>query len=527
MLGIGRLVVINKAERHFLSTLACLTYCNPFQPERLELERLALGDQYQAEEQMAWSKDIRFEDSERPNVVLLTARAEELLEKLHKKLQRGEAADESALTLYHDLVAYVLYYRHTAKLQVDPLLLGDRKSQRQMAKIWQDFLREYNHYLQLPDRQLLLGEEPAHLFACFFQVRRAFRVIFDNILGDSRPAVELRGKVWQSVFTHDMRRYRRLLYDRMRMMTTLITGPSGTGKELVARAISLSQYIPFDAEREQFAGPLTKAFVPVNLSALSPTLVESELFGHCRGAFTGALADRQGWLEICPDYGAVFLDEIGELDATIQVKLLRLAQNGAYSRVGESDERIFTGKLLAATNRDLDEEIRAGRFREDLYYRLCSDRIETPALFDHLQDTPESLRGLIAFIARRLIGDDSAELTTEVEAWIREHMPHDYPWPGNIRELEQCVRNVLIRQQYQPRSIASSVATEDRSKQWLNDAERGTLSFADLLSRYCTWVYARLGSYQQTAEALGIDRRTVRSKIDKELLEQIRGDAKL
>ncbi len=522
---LGGRTMIDKSERRFLSTLAQLTYCNPFQPERLELERQALGDQHQTEDYMAWSKDIRLEDSERPNVVLLTARAEDLVEKLHKKLRRGDAADSSALALYRDLVAYVLYYRHTAKLQVEPSLLSDRKSQQKLIKIWQDFLKEYHHYLQLPDRQFSSGEEPAHWFACFFQVRRAFRYIFDNILGDSRPAVELRAMVWQSVFTHDMRRYRRLLYDRMRGMTTLITGPSGTGKELVARAISLSQYIPFDPKREQFAGPLAQAFVPVNLSALSPTLVESELFGHCRGAFTGALGDRHGRLEICPSYGAVFLDEIGDLDLAIQVKLLRVAQNGTYSRIGESDERTFTGKLLAATNRDLAEEIRAGRFREDLYYRLCSDHVQTPSLRDHLQDNPETLKGMIAFISRRLVADEAAELTTEVETWIQQHLAADYPWPGNIRELEQCVRNVLIHKQYQPRSVAIAVAEQHRSKRWLADAERGTLSFANLLSHYCTWVYAKLGSYQRTAEALGIDRRTVRSKIDQELLKQIRDDS--
>ena len=515
--------VINKAERHFLNTLSRLTYCNPFQTERLELERQALGDRYQAEDYLAWSKDVRLEDSDRPNVVQLTARAERLLEKLREKLQQGEVADEPTLSLYQDLVAYVLYYRHTAKMQIDPGLLSDRKSQRTISKIWEEFQSESKHYLQLPNRNLSTDGELAHQFSCFYQVRRAFRFIFDSILGDSRPAIELRAKVWQSVFTHDMRRYRRLLYDRMKTMTTLITGPSGTGKELVARAISLSQYIAFDAERAQFSGLLREAFVPVNLSALSPTLVESELFGHCRGAFTGALSDRQGRLEICPPFGAVFLDEIGELDASIQVKLLRVVQNGTYSRIGESNERKFTGKLLAATNRDLSEEISKGDFREDLYYRLCSDRIETPTLLDHLQDNPNALQGLIAFISRRLVDEEADALTSEVAAWIRTHLDRNYAWPGNIRELEQCVCNVLIRRQYQPRNRLSPAAKE-KSKQWLAEAECGTLSYADLLSRYCTWVYAKEGSYQKTAEVLGIDRRTVRSKVDRELLDLIRRD---
>jgi transcriptional regulator with GAF, ATPase, and Fis domain len=103
-------------------------------------------------------------------------------------------------------------------------------------------------------------------------------------------------------------------------------------------------------------------------------LIESELFGHRRGAFTGALADRAGWMEVCPPAGAVFLDEIGEVDSSIQVKLLRVLQSRAFQPLGGTDTRRFEGKIIAATNRDLPVEIRAGRFREDFYYRLCSDQ---------------------------------------------------------------------------------------------------------------------------------------------------------
>ena len=109
------------------------------------------------------------------------------------------------------------------------------------------------------------------------------------------PAARLRGAVWQSIFTHDMRRYRRSLYRRMGAITTLVTGPSGTGKELVARAVGMSRYIPFDAKTQTFSAGFRGAFHTLNLSALSPTLIESDLFGHRRGAYTGALEDRAGW----------------------------------------------------------------------------------------------------------------------------------------------------------------------------------------------------------------------------------------
>ena len=127
--------------------------------------------------------------------------------------------------------------------------------------------------------------------------------MFRDIIGSSLPAARLRAAVWQSIFTHDMRRYRRTLYARMGEFATLITGPSGTGKELVARAIAESRYLPFDERRLAFADDGVESFFPINISALSPTLVESELFGHRRGAFTGAVGDRKGWLETCPAVG--------------------------------------------------------------------------------------------------------------------------------------------------------------------------------------------------------------------------------
>lgn len=513
------------AQLKFLRTLSKLAYSNPFLPERLELEAQALGKAFQPEDRIAWSKNLDLEDANRPNVVKLTSRADQLADQLREELRETERIEAELNTLYQDVVSYVLYYRHVAMLNVDDDLLATRKSRNNITKIWQAYLRDFNHYLCLPQHRFQLSEQPEHLFACLFQVRRAFRYIFDHILGDSRPAAEVRANVWQSVFTHDMRRYRRVLYDRMRDLTTLVTGPSGTGKELVAQAIGLSQYIPFDSEKERFADTLRQAFLPVNLSAFSPTLIESELFGHVKGSFTGAVADRRGWLENCPAHGTVFLDEIGELDPLLQVKLLRVVQNRCYSRIGETEECVFAGKLIAATNRDLAAEIQTGRFRADLFYRLCSDRIELPSLRTHLDDRPEALAGFVAFIARQLVGEEEESLTAEAIDWINNHLGPDYSWPGNIRELEQCVRNVLVHRRYVADS-APIISQGTKMPDWLQSASEGTLTHAELLTHYCTWVYSKLGSYQQTAAALGLDRRTIKAKVDRELLKEFSVRAK-
>ena len=301
--------------------------------------------------------------------------------------------------------------------------------------------------------------------------------------------------------------------------TTLITGSSGTGKELVAQAIGLSRYIPFDASAGKFREEFSGSFYPVNLAALSPTLIESELFGHKRGAFTGAVVDREGWLEVCPPLGAVFLDEIGEIDASIQVKLLRVLQSRIFSRLGETAPRQFRGKIIAATNRDLSVEMHQGRFRQDFYYRLCSDIVHVPSLHERIADHPDELRHLVSHLAHRAVGDEAAELAEEVVAWIEAHLGRDYAWPGNIRELEQCLRNVLIRRAYRPPDAKPAV---DAHEDLLRAISSAALTADELLRRYCTLTFAATGSYEATARKLNLDRRTVRAKIDPTLLEQIK-----
>jgi DNA-binding NtrC family response regulator len=234
----------------------------------------------------------------------------------------------------------------------------------------------------------------------------------------------------------------------MRDFPTLITGPSGTGKELVAQAIGRSLYIPFDPAKD--ALDFLKAYNPVNLSALPPLLIEAELFGHVKGAFAGAVRDRIGRLEECPEHGAVFLDEIGELTAEIQVKLLRVLQARRFQRVGANEDKKFLGKIIAATNRDLAAEMQAGRFREDFYYRLCADQIRTPSLREQLADRPEDLPLMVEFVCRLVVGEEAAVgFAREVVGWIEQHL-RGYTWPGNFRELEQCVRSYTIRKEYHP-----------------------------------------------------------------------------
>jgi transcriptional regulator with GAF, ATPase, and Fis domain len=249
-------------------------------------------------------------------------------------------------------------------------------------------------------------------------------------------------------------------------------------------------------------------------------LIESELFGHRKGAFTGAINDRQGWLESCPAHGSVFLDEIGELGTSLQVKLLRVLESRQFSPVGATGSIRFSGKLLAATNRALGEEVAAGRFREDLYYRLCADLISTPSLREQIRESPGVLRELLHYMVRRNVGEaESAKSLEEVEQWIARELPPDYAWPGNYRELEQCVRNILIRQSYRPleSNVSGTSAVDDG---FYREFRAGALTADDVIAYYAALVYGQWGNYVETARRLGLDRRTVKAKVEMHLKQR-------
>jgi len=493
-------------DQHLLRLLAQLTHCNPLLPERIDLEREILGKSFVAESGRAWSRTPGQHANDRANIARITDLAAQLVERILADTMPKTRLSGEQRQQYWDVATYVLLYKH-----IIPHLPDDLFSAGTLASTWDDFSCDYHRYRAaagIADHEL---QPPGHLFACLCQIHRAFVNTFDFILGQSEASARLRGAVWQSIFTTDLTRYRRSLYHRMNALPVLITGPTGTGKELVARAIGLSQYIPFDEKRVCFVEEEHQSFFPLNLSALSPTLIESELFGHCKGAFTGAVSQRLGWLEECRPHGAVFLDEIGELDPTLQVKLLRVVQHRTYSRLGETKERNFCGKIIGATNRVMEDEIVSGRFREDLYFRLCADRIQTPGLREQLDDCPDDLHRLCLYIGERLAGDDGNDLAEQSVQWIKSELGPDYPWNGNIRELEQCVGSIMIRNSYAPPVSGSEVG--NCFPAWIRSAHRGTLTAEELLQCYCDAVYRRTGSYEATARQLQIDRRTVKSKI--------------
>ncbi|MCA1905011.1 MAG: sigma-54 dependent transcriptional regulator [Desulfarculus sp.] len=233
---------------------------------------------------------------------------------------------------------------------------------------------------------------------------------FGSIVGDSRPMRQIFELVEKVAATK---------------ATVLITGESGTGKELIARAI------------HQRSPRAEEPFVPVNCMALSETLLESELFGHEKGAFTGAVGRRKGRFELA-DKGTLFLDEVGEIAPSLQVKLLRVLQERTFERVGGNQPLSVDVRIVAATNRDLAQAVAAGQFREDLFYRLNVVRLELPPLRERKEDLP----ALVAHFVRRYaaeVGRNPPGVSPEAMQLI-----YDYAWPGNVRELENALERAVI-----------------------------------------------------------------------------------
>ncbi len=209
--------------------------------------------------------------------------------------------------------------------------------------------------------------------------------------------------------------------------TVLIEGESGTGKELVARSIH------FNSPRRE------KPFVAVNCSALAESLLESELFGHEKGAFTGAVATKKGRFELA-DGGTLFLDEIGELSQNLQVKMLRVLQEKAFERVGGVRSISVDIRIIAATNKDLLQEMKAGRFREDLFYRLNVVHLSLPPL----KARKEDIRLLVNHFIKKYASERKSAVPVAGVDQEVDRLFYDYSWPGNIRELENVIERVMI-----------------------------------------------------------------------------------
>jgi two-component system, NtrC family, response regulator PilR len=291
--------------------------------------------------------------------------------------------------------------------------------------------------------------------------------------------------------------------------TILITGESGTGKELVARAV------------HNLSPRSDKPFVSINCGAFTETLLESELFGYVRGAFTGATANRKGLFEAA-DKGTIFLDEIGEMSPAMQVKLLRVLQERKVRPVGGHEELSVDARVIAATNRDLPAMVKAGTFREDLFYRVTVIPIELPPLREKREDIPE----LVMHFTEKYCTQAGRSLGVSERAM---GLLEQYSWPGNVRELEHTIERAVALERtdqihnYSPARVADALDLPE-------DGLNLTAHLDQLEKTYLLEALQRTGGNQtRAAELLQLSVRSLRHLLDKHgirnLTAQIRNDA--
>lgn len=484
--------LMGSAEREVFSLLARAAFANPFGEERAEI-------------------DLRIAGASGP--VSREERLRLLLPRMTAGLGKLEASGKADVRAYggqdretiETVFLFEAYYKVSShfdeliRLQLDH---GDEPCAVPFAR----------EILSLLRRRGFTSEEAQRYFSLLYQLRRAYYFIGGELIGTSPSMKRLRRQLWDAVVTHDMRSYARFLIHRMEEFSTLILGETGTGKGTAAAAIGRSGFIPFDEKKGRFTESFTRAFVSINLSQCPEALIESELFGHRKGAFTGAVEDHEGVLSHCSPHGAVFLDEIGEVSAPVQIKLLNVLEERVYSPVGSHQKLRFRGRILAATNRSLEDLRSAGRLRDDFFYRLCSSTIEVPPLRQRLAEEYGELDQLISHTLVRLAGKDAPELLKQVQSAIEKSLPRGYPWRGNVRELEQCLRSILLTGRYDGDARAADRGLESRLETGI---AAGSLDAGELLIAYCGLLHQRHGSYNEVARRTGLDRRTVRKHVEK------------
>jgi DNA-binding NtrC family response regulator len=481
--------ILSQSHRDFFALVADATFTNPFSAQRAEIDRRVAGMLSEPE----WRKVV-------PRAVeQIHRRLIQLDEPTPRRIQDFDPADRELMTYTY---LFETFHRHA--LEFDEMIVKQQQKNEESVAI--PFAEKAIESLI---RRGFTTKQAEQYFALFFQIRRAFFFIDTGLVGPSDCMRKLRMNLWNNIFTQDIRRYERYLWNKMEDFSTLLEGPTGSGKGAAAAAIGKSGYIPYDPQRKRFAVSFTQTFVAINLSQYPESLLESELFGHTKGAFTGAVSAHNGLLTLCGPHGSIFLDEIGEIDIPAQVKLLKVLEERTFSPVGSHEKLRFGGRVIAATNQPIDELRKEKKFRDDFYYRLCSDCIRVPSLTERIRQNPDELSALVRHFVHSITGKDLTDIAGRVLDVINTRLGLKYHWPGNVRELAQCIRRVLLKEDYEGDMMHRAAPFDMLCEKM----KAGTATADEVLGAYLKRLYEVHGTYEATAKAAALDRRTVKKKI--------------
>jgi len=477
-------------HRAFAELVAQTAFANPFAPERATLDR---GLMEQARELIPGAKGLSFADAVFEWVEWWGKAGLDRLGRVH--------ADD--LQVMRVVFLFDLFHRRLAHF--DTLIAAQLEAGAAVAPVpfgaeaLEDFARRGFGW-----------EESVRLFSIFYQLRRAHHFVEKSLVGRSPVMVDFRRRLWNNVFTADTKWYSQVFHTRMEDFSTLLLGATGVGKGAAAAAIGRSGFIPYLPGQRRFADSFATSFISINLAQFPESLVEAELFGHRKGAFTGAIAAHEGVFAQCSPCGSIFLDEIGEVPSTIQVKLLQVLQERWFSPVGSRDKRRFQGRVISATNRPLASLLDPdGGFREDFFYRISSDVVTVPTLRMRLDQDSGELDMLARHVLTRLAGDFDPAMYVAILEKLHASPGPNYAWPGNVRELEQAIRRILLTGEYTPYERANPSGESHLQTRW----RRLEFTAEGLLAEYVGHAKSVLGTLEETARRLDLDPRTVKKHL--------------
>ena len=485
----GDTLLLNGTDRDFFRMVHRLTFSNPFEKGTTELISTISGGDYQSREALNYRMRA-----------VIQHRLESSLFSRGLSWKQFTGEDQ-------ELVRVALLYNayENCLIEFDDLILNQIEHGEDLCDV--PFA---GRILALLNEREFSTNQSVQYLSFYYQLRRAWYFIFQGLIGQNPSMEKLRAHLWRSVFTHDAHWYEQFLWNRMEDFSTLLVGETGTGKGTAAAAVGRSGYIPFDEKKNQFTESFMRNFIEINLSQFPESLIESELFGHRKGAFTGAIESHKGVFALCSQYGSIFLDEIGDVTIPVQIKLLKVLEERNFTPVGSHKKSYFSGRIVAATNKSINTLREGDVFRQDFYYRLCSNVITVPTLRDQIREEPATLENLLKHTIRRIIGQPSLQLEGIVLDVIGKEIAPNYHWPGNVRELEQAVRCVLLNRDYCSEIEGWCAVQTDQLASNLQNVE---ISVQELLSNYCSILYRKYKTYGDVAKITELDPRTVKKYI--------------